>query len=74
MRNNYEKGGYGYGHAKQALYELILEKFEKERARFQYLMQNQTELEEALALGAKKAVKVAHAVIQRVRTKSGTSN
>jgi tryptophanyl-tRNA synthetase len=74
MRNNYEKGGYGYGHAKQALYELILEKFEKERARFQYLMQNQTELEEALALGAKKARKVAHAVIQRVRTKAGTSN
>lgn len=74
MRNNYEKGGYGYGHAKQALYELILEKFEKERERFQYLMQNQTELEEALALGAKKARKVAHAVIQRVRTKSGTSN
>lgn len=74
MRNNYEKGGYGYGHAKQALYELILEKFEKERGRFQYLMQNQTELEEALALGAKKARKVAHAVIQRVRTKSGTSN
>ena len=74
MRNNYEKGGYGYGHAKQELYELILEKFEKERARFQYLMQNQTELEEALALGAKKARKVAHAVIQRVRTKSGTSN
>ena len=74
MRNNYEKGGYGYGHAKQALYELILDKFEKERARFDYLMQNQTELEEALALGAKKARKVAHAVIQRVRTKSGTSN
>ena len=74
MRNNYEKGGYGYGHAKQALYELILDKFEKERARFQYLMQNQSELEEALALGAKKARKVAHAVIQRVRTKSGTSN
>jgi len=74
MRNNYEKGGYGYGHAKQALYELILEKFEKERARFQYLMQNQTELEKALALGAKKARKVAHAVIQRVRTKAGTSN
>jgi tryptophanyl-tRNA synthetase len=74
MRNNYEKGGYGYGHAKQALYELILDKFEKERSRFEYLMQNQTELEEALALGAKKARKVAHAVIQRVRTKSGTSN
>lgn len=74
MRNNYENGGYGYGHAKQALYELILEKFEKERERFQYLMQNHKEIEEALAVGAKKARKVALEVIQRVRTKSGTSN
>jgi len=28
MRGNYLKGGYGYGHAKTALYELILTKFE----------------------------------------------
>ena len=27
MKANYENGGYGYGHAKQALYELIIEKF-----------------------------------------------
>ncbi len=74
MRNNYENGGYGYGHAKQALYELILEKFEKERTSFQYLMHNQKEIEEALAVGAKKARKVAQEVIQRVRTKSGTSH
>jgi tryptophanyl-tRNA synthetase len=74
MRNNYENGGYGYGHAKQALYELILEKFEKERERFQYLMQNHKEIEEALAVGAKKARKVAHEVIQRVRTQSGISH
>ena len=74
MRNNYENGGYGYGHAKQALYELILEKFEKERTRFQYLMHNQKEIEEALSVGAKKARKVAQEVIQRVRTKSGTSH
>ena len=74
MRNNYENGGYGYGHAKLALYELILEKFEKERTRFQYLMHNQKEIEEALSVGAKKARKVAQEVIQRVRTKSGTSH
>ncbi len=74
MRNNYENGGYGYGHAKLALYELILEKFEKERTRFQYLMNNQKEIEEALSVGAKKARKVAQEVIQRVRTKSGTSH
>ena len=27
MRANYEGGNYGYGHAKQALYELIIDKF-----------------------------------------------
>jgi len=33
MRANYQNGGYGYGHAKQALFELILEKgAEKARA------------------------------------------
>ena len=28
MRNNYISGGYGYGHAKQALYEVIVRKYE----------------------------------------------
>ena len=34
MKSNYEKGGYGYGHAKQALFELIVEKFKTERERY----------------------------------------
>ena len=40
MRNNYAAGGYGYGHAKLALFELILTKFEHERSRYNHLMDN----------------------------------
>ncbi|MDG3583313.1 tryptophan--tRNA ligase [Galbibacter pacificus] len=71
MRKNYEEGGYGYGHAKQALYELINHKFATERERFNYYMENLTEVDEALAIGAEKAKKVANATLARVRSKIG---
>ena len=71
MTENYLQGGYGYGHAKQALFELILEKFQTERERFDYLMNHKNELDEVLALGAEKARIVAKKVLQRVRTKLG---
>ncbi|MEY3126612.1 MAG: hypothetical protein RL273_759, partial [Bacteroidota bacterium] len=38
MRKNYLAGNYGYGHAKQALFELILTKFAKPREKFSALM------------------------------------
>ncbi|WP_028377144.1 tryptophan--tRNA ligase [Leeuwenhoekiella sp. MAR_2009_132] len=71
MRANYEGGGYGYGHAKKALYELILTKFEKERALYNHYMANLDELDEALKVGAEKAQAVAQSVLKRVRTKLG---
>jgi tryptophanyl-tRNA synthetase len=71
MTTNYLQGGYGYGHAKQALFEVILEKFQTERERFDYLMNNKHELDEVLALGAEKARKVAQKVLKRVRSKLG---
>ncbi|WP_461533270.1 tryptophan--tRNA ligase [Sinomicrobium sp.] len=71
MRENYLKGGYGYGHAKQALYELIIAKFSTERERFNYFTEHPDEVEQALATGAKKARKVAGEVLQRVREKIG---
>jgi tryptophanyl-tRNA synthetase len=75
MTSNYLQGGYGYGHAKQALYELILARFEKERARFDYLISNKNEIDEVLKMGAKKAEQVATGVLNRVRSKLGlTSN
>lgn len=73
MKTRYEKGGYGYGHAKQELYELILEKFKSERTRFEHLMNHRNEIDEALSIGAEKARKAAHEVLQRVREKTGYS-
>lgn len=71
MRKNYETGGYGYGHAKQALFELILEKFSEERKKYNYYIQNLNEIDKALEIGAKKATLVANEVLSRVRKKLG---
>jgi len=71
MRANYEGGNYGYGHAKQALYELILEQFSDIRERYHHFMENKDEIEKALAVGAKKATAVANDVLARVRAKIG---
>ena len=71
MRANYEGGNYGYGHAKQALYELIIEKFADVRVKYNHYMENKNEIDEALAIGAEKARKVAQDVLQRVRAKVG---
>lgn len=71
MRENYLNGGYGYGHAKQALFELILIKFEKQRNRFNELMNNKSQIDHALASGAIRAGKIANEVLKRVRAKVG---
>jgi tryptophanyl-tRNA synthetase len=71
MTANYHGGNYGYGHAKQALFELILEKFSKERAIFDHLMAHTAEIDAALSIGAQKARSVAQEVLKRARTKVG---
>jgi tryptophanyl-tRNA synthetase len=67
MRGNYAKGGYGYGHAKTALYELILAKFEKPRNRYNELMSNTNLLEKELQVGEAKARKIAQEKLKLVR-------
>ena len=71
MSANYLAGNYGYGHAKQALYELILTAFDEPRERFAYYMDHLHEVDEALAKGAEKARTVANGVLARVREKVG---
>ena len=71
MKANYENGNYGYGHAKQALFELIVEKFATQRERYNYYMNNLDEIDAALAIGAEKAKLVANDVLKRVREKVG---
>lgn len=67
LRAKYLAGNFGYGHAKQALYELILEKFSKEREAFNFYMSNIEELENKLKQGEAKARIIAHEVLARVR-------
>lgn len=71
MRANYKAGNYGYGHAKQALYEVILEKFGEARKKYDYYINNTEEIDAALAIGAAKAQKEADKVLARVRAKVG---
>lgn len=71
MKNNYLKGGYGYGHAKQALFEVITERFKKERDLFNQLMNNKPDLDAKLKYGADKAREVAKETLGRVRQKLG---
>ncbi|TDD99593.1 tryptophan--tRNA ligase [Flavobacterium cellulosilyticum] len=71
MRANYLGGNYGYGHAKQALFELILEKFKTEREKYNYYINNLPEIDALLKIGADKATVVANGVLARVRTKLG---
>lgn len=71
MRANYEGGNYGYGHAKKALLELILDQYQNERTRFAELMADTSILNEELEKGESKAREVATATLDRVRSKIG---
>ncbi|MDI9256153.1 tryptophan--tRNA ligase [Flavobacterium sedimenticola] len=65
---------FGYGHAKQALFELLCERFKTEREKYHYYMNNLAEVDALLVQGAKKASVVANGVLQKVRTKLGFEN
>ncbi|WP_273086782.1 tryptophan--tRNA ligase [Capnocytophaga gingivalis] len=71
MAANYRGGNYGFGHAKTALYELILEKFAQPREKFAYYMDHLSQVDEILREGAEKASQVAKQTLQRVREKLG---
>ncbi|WNM19710.1 tryptophan--tRNA ligase [Flavobacterium capsici] len=73
MKTKYanENRDFGYGHAKQALFELIVEKFKTEREKYNYFMNNLHEVDSLLEQGATKAGNVADNVLKRVRVKLG---
>ena len=71
MKENYENGGYGYGHGKKELSELVLSKYKTEREKFTYYIANPDEVEKILSKGAVKAKITADDVLQRVRKKLG---
>ena len=71
LRQKYEAGGFGYGHAKQALFELVKETFAETREKYEYYINNLEEVDKALAVGKEKANGVANDVLKRVREKLG---
>jgi tryptophanyl-tRNA synthetase len=71
MRAQYEAGGFGYGHAKKALLETILDTFSDERKKFDDLLAHPQKLDHILAEGAAKAARVADETLSRVRQALG---
>lgn len=71
LRENYLKGGYGYGHAKKALLELILERFKTERERFEYYVSSPDQVEKILLKGAEKTRPLAQKRLAEVRKALG---
>jgi tryptophanyl-tRNA synthetase len=71
MAQQYRAGGYGYGHAKQALFELIVEKFKVQREKYWHLMEHPEEIIQALEVGEEKARQYAKTVLERVRKTIG---
>ena len=71
MAAKYRAGNYGYGHAKQELFELICDNFSEQRKKFNYLMSNTDIIELELKKGAKKASEIASKVLARIRNNIG---
>lgn len=71
MRTKYLAGNFGYGHAKQELFELICSRFARERDAFNHYMSNPQELNKKLEQGEARARVIARDVLTRVRKKLG---
>jgi tryptophanyl-tRNA synthetase len=71
LAERYRAGGMGYGEAKQALYELILDRYGDARQRKAQLDADPTQVDRALASGAEAAREVIGQVTQRARQAVG---
>ncbi len=71
LREKYLAGGFGYGHAKQALFEVMVSRFREERRLFNELMTDLPELDRRLAIGAARAQAYGTGVLNRVRERVG---
>ena len=71
MEDNYRAGGFGYGHAKKALLEVILREFGEAREKYNYYMENKEELDKLLSIGAEKARATGKQTLARVRERLG---
>ena len=71
MAANYRAGGYGYGHAKQALFEKLDTHFAPYRERYDALMADPDPLEDVLQRGAARVRPIVEEVTGRCRDAVG---
>lgn len=71
LHEKYQAGGFGYGHAKTALLDVILSVFQKERTLFNAYISTPAELDKILIMGRDKAKVVASKTLQRIRAELG---
>jgi tryptophanyl-tRNA synthetase len=71
MRENYLRGGFGYGHAKKALLDILLERFKDARIKYIELMADFSSINAELKKGQEKARKISQPVLERVRKAVG---
>lgn len=71
LKQKYLAGNFGYGHAKQELYELIIQKYASEREAFNHYLHDSADLESQLKQGEEKARAIANAMLDKVRNKLG---
>jgi tryptophanyl-tRNA synthetase len=71
IASKYRAGGYGYGHAKQRLAELINEQFAPARDRYAELEKHPDRVRDILREGGRKARETAEATMERVRAATG---
>lgn len=71
LAQKYRGGNFGYGHAKQALFDLVLDKYKNERDAFSQLLEDRPLIDRVLAKGALEATKTAHETLSRIRNKMG---
>lgn len=66
-----EAGGWGWGHAKQALYDVIEAELGPKREHYDALMADKTKIDTVLEEGAEQARNIAARTMRRVRTAIG---
>ena len=71
LAERYRAGGLGYGHAKQALFDVVNEQIAESRDRYDHLMAHPDEVRSILEDGASRARMTARATLDRVRSASG---
>jgi tryptophanyl-tRNA synthetase len=71
MADKLRAGGYGWGHAKQALADVLEAELAPKRPLYEELVRDGAKLDAILADGAERARAIAKATIRRVRTAIG---